>query len=290
VIADVATDPNSGQVLEVGIGNVHEIYVVAPIPQADGSLALTLARGGIFSYYEFPSSERLTDEAWREQVKNNRTPPQPAFAASMCRRIAGSGVQQCGATCRVESIESLRPHRCDQAGQQIAHAADSHAGIAGADDARRAAWCSDNCAGAFQHDHCVEIHREHACCKKPVGLHFRDRRRKQACGFARIETLRFLRRSHQRAQLSVQAAVALMLNAQASASDREQREQHLADCLTALPPVARQLVEGYYFNEQPVDALARQQGRTVEGVYKLLQRTRRMLLECIQRKFAEVQA
>ena len=82
VIADVATDPNSGQVLEVGIGNVHEIYVVAPIPQADGSLALTLARGGIFSYYEFPSSERLTDEAWREQVNNNRTPPQPAFAAS----------------------------------------------------------------------------------------------------------------------------------------------------------------------------------------------------------------
>jgi hypothetical protein len=79
IIADVATDPNKGEVLEVGIGNVHEIYVVAPIPQADGSLALTVARGGIFSYYEFPSQERLTDEAWREQVKDGAVPAQPAF-------------------------------------------------------------------------------------------------------------------------------------------------------------------------------------------------------------------
>jgi hypothetical protein len=79
VIADVATDPNTGSVLEVGIGNIHEIYVVAPIPQEDGSLALTVARGGIFSYYEFPSEERLTDEAWREMVKSGTAPDQPAF-------------------------------------------------------------------------------------------------------------------------------------------------------------------------------------------------------------------
>jgi hypothetical protein len=79
VIADVATDPNTSQVLEVGIGRVHEIYVVAPIPQEDGSLALTVVRGGIFSYYEFPSSERLTDEAWRAQLAAGQAPPQPAF-------------------------------------------------------------------------------------------------------------------------------------------------------------------------------------------------------------------
>jgi hypothetical protein len=79
IISDVATDPNRGEVLEVGIGNIHEIYAVVPIPQADGSLALTVARGGIFSYYEFPSRERLTDEAWREKVKYGATPGQPAF-------------------------------------------------------------------------------------------------------------------------------------------------------------------------------------------------------------------
>jgi hypothetical protein len=81
IIADVATDPNSGDVLEVGIGNVHEIYVVAPIPQEDGSLALTVARGGIFSYYEFPGPERLTDEAWRAQLKDGRAPAQPDFSS-----------------------------------------------------------------------------------------------------------------------------------------------------------------------------------------------------------------
>jgi hypothetical protein len=79
IVADVATDPNSGNVLEVGIGHVHEIYVVAPIPQEDGSLTLTVARGGIFSYYEFPSPERLTDEAWRAQLKNGEVPAQPEF-------------------------------------------------------------------------------------------------------------------------------------------------------------------------------------------------------------------
>jgi hypothetical protein len=81
IIADVATDPNKGEVLEVGIGNVHEVYVVAPIPQADGSLALTVARGGIFSYYDFPSKERLTDEAWREMVQAGETPEQPPFTS-----------------------------------------------------------------------------------------------------------------------------------------------------------------------------------------------------------------
>jgi hypothetical protein len=81
VIADVATDPTTQQVLEVGIGSVHEIYAVAPIPQDDGTLALTIVRGGIFSYYEFPSDQRLTDEAWRAQLAAGQAPAQPAFTS-----------------------------------------------------------------------------------------------------------------------------------------------------------------------------------------------------------------
>ena len=81
IIADVATDPNMGEVLEVGIGNIHEIYVVAPIPQEDGSLRLTVARGGVFSYYEFPSQERLTDGIWREMIKAGEMPDQPQFTS-----------------------------------------------------------------------------------------------------------------------------------------------------------------------------------------------------------------
>lgn len=81
LIADVATDPNTGKVLEVGIGHVYEIYVVAPIPQEDGSLALTVARGGIFSYYEFASEQRLTNEKWRAMLKEGSAPAQPEFTS-----------------------------------------------------------------------------------------------------------------------------------------------------------------------------------------------------------------
>lgn len=79
IIADVATEPNSGNVLLVGIGPVHELLAVAPIPQADGSLAYTVVRGGVFSYYEFASPQRLTDEAWRERLAAGNAPAQPAF-------------------------------------------------------------------------------------------------------------------------------------------------------------------------------------------------------------------
>lgn len=64
IIADVATDPNCC-VLEVGTGRIDPIYVVFPI---DGGLRL--ARGGVYSYYEFswPMDDRLTDEKWRDEI------------------------------------------------------------------------------------------------------------------------------------------------------------------------------------------------------------------------------
>lgn len=62
LIADVHTDPNSGQVLEVGVGDAFLIFVVAPIEGRP-----TVAQGGVFSYYEFsqPLTRRLTDEDWQ---------------------------------------------------------------------------------------------------------------------------------------------------------------------------------------------------------------------------------
>ena len=62
IVADVHTEGNSGQVLEEGVGDAFTIYVVAPVEGRQ-----VLARGGVFSYYEFkqPMSDRLTDEAWQ---------------------------------------------------------------------------------------------------------------------------------------------------------------------------------------------------------------------------------
>ncbi|UCG04214.1 MAG: DUF3160 domain-containing protein [Candidatus Heimdallarchaeota archaeon] len=80
IIADVHTDPNSGQVLEVGTGNPYVIYVV--IQDHTGKLRLT--RGGTFSYYEFkyPMTDRLNDEEWHEILSSN-PPPLPEWVSSL---------------------------------------------------------------------------------------------------------------------------------------------------------------------------------------------------------------
>ncbi len=79
VVADVATDPNSGQVLEEAVGRVFGIYIVV---EAEGRM--TLAQGGVFSYYEFawPMSDRLTDEAWREMLGSGQVPSRPEWTSS----------------------------------------------------------------------------------------------------------------------------------------------------------------------------------------------------------------
>jgi hypothetical protein len=79
VVADVATDP-LGQVLEVAIGRINEIYVAVP----DGAGGLHIAKGGVFSYYEFawPMDNRLTDEQWREMLAAGDAPPPPAWTGS----------------------------------------------------------------------------------------------------------------------------------------------------------------------------------------------------------------
>ena len=80
LVADVATDPNGGQVLEEAIGRVFEITVVVP----DGQGSLHLARGGVFSYYEFPwpMDDRLTDEAWQAMLAAGEAPVQPVWTSS----------------------------------------------------------------------------------------------------------------------------------------------------------------------------------------------------------------
>ena len=67
VIADVHT--TLGGYLNEGVGHACEIYVA--IPQ-NGKVYLT--RGAVFDYYEFTSTERLTDEEWQKIIREN--PPE----------------------------------------------------------------------------------------------------------------------------------------------------------------------------------------------------------------------
>jgi len=83
VVADVATglDPITGEgaVLEEGTGYIFEIYVAVP----DGVGGLHVAKGGVFSYYEFPwpMGDRLTDEKWRAMLAAGEAPEQPGWTA-----------------------------------------------------------------------------------------------------------------------------------------------------------------------------------------------------------------
>jgi hypothetical protein len=91
VVADVATDPdpdNDGApnpvVLEEAVGRINDIHVIVPLIQADGSIALQVAKGGVFSYYEFqwPAEDRLTDEAWHDMLDQGQAPDLPDWTGS----------------------------------------------------------------------------------------------------------------------------------------------------------------------------------------------------------------
>jgi hypothetical protein len=91
VIADVATAPDyirdgvpDPTVLEEGVGRIDEIYAVVPAVADDGSVFLQVAKGGVFSYYEFPwpAEDRLTDEKWRQMLDDGEVPERPSWIAT----------------------------------------------------------------------------------------------------------------------------------------------------------------------------------------------------------------
>lgn len=102
VIADVATNPAPPPMaLEEGVGRVNPIYVIVPMVDADGAAYLQVAKGAVFSYYEFewPSADRLTDEAWRGMLDDGTAPASPAWTSSFLSdqiefADLGSAVQQ----------------------------------------------------------------------------------------------------------------------------------------------------------------------------------------------------
>ena len=82
VVADVATDPlPPTTVLEEAVGRIDEIHVVVPVIDDDGTAYLQVAKGAVFSYYEFPwpAADRLTDEKWRQMLDEGQAPARPTW-------------------------------------------------------------------------------------------------------------------------------------------------------------------------------------------------------------------
>lgn len=62
----------------------------------------------------------------------------------------------------------------------------------------------------------------------------------------------------------------------------ENRLRHLDGCLEKLAPEQRAIVEAYYFRRKDVMVIAEESRRSVDAVYKLLQRIRSTLRHCIE--------
>jgi hypothetical protein len=71
-VADVHTADH--QVLEAAVGDVN--FLVAAIDNRGDRAAYV---GPVYSYYEFASPTRLTDEEWRKQIQDGRLPPRPEW-------------------------------------------------------------------------------------------------------------------------------------------------------------------------------------------------------------------
>lgn len=106
-----------------------------------------------------------------------------------------------------------------------------------------------------------------------------------ACRFALNEVRAFLRREH-RWRRFLDDEVIDMLEARRKEMSKEldERRIHLRECLRKLPDSQKAIVEGYYFKDHSVEELAELSGRTVDAVYKALQRIRRTLMECVNRQ------
>jgi len=108
-----------------------------------------------------------------------------------------------------------------------------------------------------------------------------------ACRFAANEIRAFLRRERrQRRWLDEEVAGLLLAHEEARQATPSAADEAaiLRECLETLPAPQRVLLRGYYFDEDPVERLAETTARSVEAVYKTLQRARRLLADCVKRK------
>ena len=104
-----------------------------------------------------------------------------------------------------------------------------------------------------------------------------------ACRFALNKTRQWIdRRQRWKALLDGGLAAELEQRRKELQPTWEKQLRCLEGCLTQLPENHRRLIEGYYFRREGVAFLAKETGRSVASSYKLLQRIRQNLQQCIE--------
>jgi len=72
---------SDGGVLEAAVGDVN--FLVTAIDNRGDRAAYV---GPVYSYYEFVSPKRLTDEEWRAQIRDEHLPPRPDWVRAFQAR------------------------------------------------------------------------------------------------------------------------------------------------------------------------------------------------------------
>jgi len=104
-----------------------------------------------------------------------------------------------------------------------------------------------------------------------------------ACRFALNKARQWIeRRQRWQALLDQGLAEELALRRQELQPEFERRFRRLDDCLGKLPPPQRSLIEAFYYERVGAESLAERSGRTVAATYKMLERTRHALRQCVE--------
>jgi RNA polymerase sigma-70 factor (ECF subfamily) len=106
-------------------------------------------------------------------------------------------------------------------------------------------------------------------------------------GVARNLILHYWRdRRRERDMQVLEAADLAYREADADAGEWEFRRLALADCVKALPPASREMLDQHYLKGWTSGEIGRRQKRTATSVRMWLSRVRRQLLDCIEGRLA----
>ena len=111
--------------------------------------------------------------------------------------------------------------------------------------------------------------------------------RRWAFGVARFEVLAWRRdKARDRLVLSEEAVELIAEQMTEDASRLESQRSALESCLGKLQEDQRSLLRAAYSPGAKLDRLAKESGRTIQSLYKALQRIRARLLDCVRRQTA----
>jgi RNA polymerase sigma-70 factor (ECF subfamily) len=106
-----------------------------------------------------------------------------------------------------------------------------------------------------------------------------------ACRFAYFQVLKFReQQSRRRRFLSLEAIGQLAADQPEESAVLDDRRRALATCLKLLSDSERLMIEQRYSRRMPVAQLSLVTGRNIATLYKALERLRRRLFECVNRR------